>query len=282
MKRVSSNEQTYLVTTAFDGTNYVGWQMQPNGVSVQQVFQEGFEQITGEPVKLRAAGRTDAGVHALALPADFTVRFDLDLDRLVRSWDAVTPRDVSVMGLRHVPQGFNARFAARRRTYRYMILNRPRPSPFLARWCWHIPFKLDINAMQEAIASLIGEHDFSTFRAADCKANHPVRRIFATKVSALGNGGVCALPAESVFAGGVEEGLLAFAFIGSAFLKHQVRSMIGTLVEVGRGKMTAARFADILAAAKRELAGPTAPAHGLTLAGVEFDETELSPPPTRQ
>jgi tRNA pseudouridine38-40 synthase len=275
LKRPADGERTYLVTTAYDGTDYVGWQFQPNGVSIQQALEDAFERITGQRTTLRAAGRTDAGVHALAMPADFTVPLELDVAELTRAWDAVTPRDISVREVRSVAAGFSARRLARRRTYRYLLLNRRRPSPFLARWCWHIPDKLDIKTIRAALPAILGEHDFSTFRAADCEAGHPIRRVFAAELSVFDEAPAAGQPASAGYAGGPEDGLLAITIAGKAFLKHQVRSIVGTLMEVGRGKMTAADFAAILGAAKRSLAGPSAPAHGLTFVGVDFDEADL-------
>ncbi len=275
MKRPTDDERTYLVTTAYDGTNYVGWQRQPNGLSVQQVLEEAFTRVTGLTTPLRAAGRTDAGVHALAMPADLTVRYELDLGELTRAWDAVTPRDISVREVRRVPAGFSARRAARRRTYRYVLLNRRRPSPFLARWCWHIPDKLDINAIRAALPAILGEHDFSTFRAADCEAGHPIRRVFTAQVTVFDEALGAGQPAEWGYAGGPEDGLLAITIAGTAFLKNQVRSIVGTLMEVGRGKMTVADFAAIVSAADRSLAGPTAPPEGLTFVGADFDPADL-------
>jgi len=275
LKRPTDGERAYLVTTAYDGTDYVGWQTQPNGKSIQQALEDAFARVTGLRITLRAAGRTDAGVHALAMPADFTLPYELDLAELTRAWDAVTPRDISVREVRSAPVGFSARRDARRRTYRYLLLNRRRPSPFLRRWCWHIPDKLDINALHAALPAIIGEHDFTTFRAADCEAGHPIRQVFTAEIRILDEATMEGLPASHGYAGAPEDGLTAITIAGTAFLKHQVRSIVGTLVEVGRGKMTAADFAAILSAADRSLAGPTAPAHGLTFVGAEFDEADL-------
>jgi len=273
LKRPASGDRTYLATFAYDGTDYVGWQFQPDHLSVQQALEEAFTQVTQLDVRLRAAGRTDSGVHALAMPADFTLPYELDLEELLAAWDAVSPRDISVLSVDTAPTGFSARRRARRRTYRYLILNRYRPSPFLSRWCWHLDDKLDINAMRTAMSVLPGEHDFTTFRASDCEAEHPRRRIYDARI--VEHGGRQVLGDWQV-AGGAEEGLVVITITGSAFLKHQVRSIVGTLVEVGRGKMSPSRFGEVLAAADRELAGPTAPARGLTFVGVEFGEEKTA------
>ncbi|MDP8222958.1 MAG: tRNA pseudouridine(38-40) synthase TruA [Candidatus Lernaella stagnicola] len=268
--------RSYLVRAAFDGTAYVGWQYQPNGLSVQEALETSFEKVTQQPVRLRGAGRTDAGVHALDLPADFTLPFDLDLPRLLTAWNAVTPPDITIHDIRRVPEGFSARHRAHRRHYRYVVLNRPFPSPFLSRYSWHITDELDIISMQQAMVSLVGEHDFSAFRAASCEAAHPVRRIVTATVHDMVTVGAWERHADWwPFAGSVEGGLLCFTISGTAFLKHQVRAIVGTLALVGRGKVTPGEFADILALRDRSCAGPTAPAHGLTLVGVAFPPDAL-------
>lgn len=271
LKRPASSDQTYLVRVAFDGSRYSGWQSQPNARTVQETLERAFTQVTQQPVRLRGAGRTDAGVHALDLPADFTVPLELDTQRLARAWNATTPPDIVVLEVRRVPDGFSARHRAHRRTYRYVVLNREPPSPFLARFSWHLAEKLDINAVQQAMDSLLGEHDFSSFRAASCEAAHPVRKIVAADVCDLdATGDRLARAAWWPFAGAVEQGLVCITITGTAFLKHQVRVIVGTLAQVGQGKMTPREFADILAARDRRLAGPTAPANGLTLVEVMF------------
>jgi len=231
LKKPIEHHQSYLVRVAFDGTNYVGWQRQPKGRAVQKVLEEAFEKITHFPVKLRAAGRTDAGVHALNFPADFAVPLELDYPRLRRAWDSVTPRDIIVLDVHRAPNGFSARRQAVLRTYRYMVFCRPHPSPFLSRYSWHTLDVLDIKAMREAARALVGEHDFTTFRAASSEAKHSVRRIDAATVRELTTAELQPL-AWWPYAGAPEAGLICFTIAGTAFLKHQVRSIVGTLVAV--------------------------------------------------
>jgi tRNA pseudouridine38-40 synthase len=269
-KQPLDRQQAYLARFAFEGARYAGWQRQTNGVSIQETLEAAFEQVVGTPVKLRAAGRTDAGVHALDMPADFTAPFDFDLPVLLRAWNAVTPHDIAVLSIRRVRDGFSARRLAARRTYRYLIDNRRIPSPFHRRFAWHIPNELDVDAMRQAMAALIGEHDFSSFRATDCEAKHAVRRIDEAGVAAWPEANAAALGAWLPFPGGPAPGLLSFTVAGTAFLKHQVRAIVGTLVGVGRARISPAEFAAILAACDRRQAGPTAPAHGLTLVRVDF------------
>ncbi len=275
LKQPTEDERTYLAHFAYDGTDYAGWQYQPNARTLQQTLEESFTQVTGLPVRLRACGRTDAGVHALDMPADFTLPWKFDLVQLTKAWNAVSPADIAVTDVHDAPAGFSARFAARRRTYRYALLNRPQRSIFLHRWCWHLADKLDINAIREAMSALVGEHDFTTFRAADCEANHAVRSIYRVDIADAGVSDARLRGENGRYAGAPEAGLMVVTITGNAFLKHQVRSIVGTLVEVGRGKMTPEDFARALAARDRRLAGPTAPAHGLTFVGVEFDADEI-------
>ncbi|NLH47048.1 MAG: tRNA pseudouridine(38-40) synthase TruA [Myxococcales bacterium] len=270
MKQPLDQIRSYLVRVAFDGDGYSGWQTQPNGVTVQEILEKAFAQVTGVAVRLNAAGRTDAGVHALDLPADFHLPYEFDLPALRRAWNAVTPRNISVREVCRVPDGFSCRYRAIRRTYRYLIDNRRCPSPFLTRYAWNITDKLDITSMQTAMSALIGEHDFTTFRAADCEAKHAVRCVETATVHAVTAGELSALDAWWPYPGALEEGLLSLTLAANAFLKHQVRSIVGTLVEVGRQKIAATRMAEILAARDRRLAGPTAPAHGLALIRVDF------------
>jgi tRNA pseudouridine38-40 synthase len=223
---------------------------------------------------LRGAGRTDAGVHALDLPADFATPYELDLDVLLRAWNAVTPRDLTIREVRRVPDGFSARRQARQRTYRYVVDNRRHPSPFLAKYTWHVTDKLDLDAMRRAMSHLVGEHDFSSFRASDCEAKSAVRRIHEASVQAI-TAAELAGHAWWPFGGSVEAGLIAFTVRGTAFLKHQVRATIGTVLDVGRGHLTADDFGKILAARDRQRAGITAPAHGLTLVRVDFSPQSL-------
>lgn len=275
LKQPTTDNRTYLAHFAYEGTGYSGWQLQPNARTLQQALEKSFRQVTGLEVRLRACGRTDAGVHALDMPADFTLPWEFDPAQLAQAWNAVSPPDIAVTAVRSVPADFSARFAARRRTYRYALLNRPRPSIFLHRWCWHLSDKLDINAICEAMSALVGEHDFTTFRAADCEAKHAVRTIYRADIAVAGVSDAWPLGEDQSFAGAPEAGLMVVTITGNAFLKHQVRSIIGTLVEVGRGKITPQDFARVLAARERRQAGPTAPARGLTFVGVEFDADEF-------
>ena len=242
----------YKLVVEYDGTPYTGWQAQAEGRSVQQALEAAVAAFAGEPVRVHCAGRTDAGVHA----THQVVHLDLD-----RDWRTDTVRDAANAHLRPAPvvvrsaevvgPDFDARRSAIRRHYVYRILNR-RPPPGLDRHrVWHVPWALDAAAMHGAAQGLVGRHDFTTFRAAECQASGPVRTLERLDVARDG-----------------EEIRLATA--ARSFLHHQVRSMTGTLMLVGSGRMTRAGLAEALAARDRRRCGPMAPACGLTFVGVDY------------
>lgn len=241
------------LTVEYEGTRYCGWQVQPNGPTVQAALEAAAARMFGAPVRMAAAGRTDAGVHAVGQVVCFRAARDVeDLEALRRGLDALTPDDIVVRRAERVADDFDPRRSARRRTYIYRIRNRPAPSVLWRNFAWHVARPLDVGAMAAAAAQLVGEHDFTSFRAAGCDAEHPVRRVYASAV---------------------EEGeeLLTYTITATAFLRHQVRNIVGTLAEVGLGERSS-DFAKLLAARDRTLAGPTAPAKGLCLLSVEYED----------
>ncbi|MGH7771470.1 MAG: tRNA pseudouridine(38-40) synthase TruA [Candidatus Binatia bacterium] len=239
------------LTIEYDGTNYHGWQVQPNGKTIQEVLEEALEKILGVRTRLNGSGRTDAGVHALDQVANFTCADNLDLWRLQKGLNALTPRDIVIKQAEGVPDSFDARRDARSRVYRYRIWNFPSPSAFHHCFSWHVYDPLDLSAMQEAIRFLEGEHDFASFQAAGCDAAHSVRRIYHNSLTQEGD-------------------FLNYTIEATAYLRHMVRNIVGTLVEVGRKERTPAAFAELLRAQDRMLAGPTAPPHGLFLMEVKY------------
>jgi len=239
------------LTVEYDGTHYHGWQVQANCLSVQAVLEKAVSTFVGVPVRVNGSGRTDAGVHALGQVANFFTDKEYPPYRLLRGLNALTPRDITVKAVEIVDDGFDARRDGRSRLYEYLMLNRSTPSPFYRNRAWHIHEPLDIDAMTQAVKCLIGEHDFSSFRAAHCDAPHPVRTIYQTRLERRGE-------------------LVVFSIEGTAFLRHMVRNIVGTLAEVGRGLRTIGSFADLLAARDRTKAGYTAPAHGLYLVKVTY------------
>lgn len=239
------------LTIEYDGTNYHGWQLQPNGPTIQGVLEQAIEKILGVSARLNGSGRTDAGVHALRQVANFFYAGDLDLSRLQKGVNALTPQDIVVKKVERVADSFDARRDVQSRVYHYRIWNHPYPSAFYQRFSWHVPYPLDLSGMQEAIRSLEGEHNFASFQASGCDATHPMRKIYRNALSEQGE-------------------LLVYTIEATAYLRHMVRNIVGTLIEVGGGKKTAAVFADLLRLGDRTQAGPTAPPQGLFLVEVKY------------
>ena len=233
----------------YDGTKFCGWQIQPNGPTIQGTLERALATVLGERVRLLAAGRTDAGVHARGQVAVFRTTTAPDLGRVSRSINALAGPNIAVLAAEVVPDGFDPRRAARSRLYAYYLLNRRAPSPLWDHRAWHVPYPLDMRAMSEAAALLVGEHDFSSFRDAGCDAEHPVRRV---------------LRSDFTWAGDV----IVYHIEATAFLRRMVRTIVGTLVAVGIGALSVEHFQDILLARDRTKAGVTAPAHGLYLMAV--------------
>ena len=236
----------------YDGSAFCGWQTQPSGCAVQDHVERALTEIAGEPVATLCAGRTDAGVHALAQ----VVHFDTEARRPESAWvrgsNALLPPAVAITWSREVPGEFHARYAARRRSYRYVLLNRAvRPAAGRARVGWfHLP--LDLERMQIAAGNLIGEHDFSAFRSSECQARSPVRTLYEIAMHRQAD-------------------YVIMDFCGNAFLHHMVRNIVGALVYVGKGKREPGWIAEILQSRDRSLAAPTFDAAGLYLSGVEYD-----------
>jgi len=239
------------LTIEYDGTRYHGWQVQPTGPTIQAVLEEAVSTFLGVSTRVTGSGRTDAGVHALGQVANFFCDQEPDPHRLRRGLNALTPEDIVIRDVEIVADSFDARRDGRSRVYEYRILNRPTASPFYLNYAWHVHDALDMQSMREAICCLVGEHDFSSFRAVGCDAAHPVRKVYCTSLDRNGD-------------------LLVFTIEATAFLRHMVRNIIGTLVEVGRKQRTPQSFAELLEARDRTKAGPTAPAHGLFLVEVKY------------
>ena len=242
----------------YRGTNYCGWQTQLADCAVQDHLERALRKFLGEPTATVCAGRTDAGVHAIAQ----VVHLDTDVERDEVSWVRGTntnlPGDIRVVWARQTAADFHARFSAVSRTYRYLLLNDPVESATfhgLTGW-FHAP--LDIAKMQEAAALLLGEHDFSAYRAAECQAKSPVRTMTEVGVERIGHG------TET-------RQLLSLTFCANAFLHHMVRNIVGELVYVGAGRRSLAQFQEILAGADRKRAAPTFAPDGLYLCDIEYD-----------
>ncbi len=239
------------LTVEYDGTTYHGWQIQTSGETIQSVLERAVSTFLRKSTRITGSGRTDAGVHALGQVVNFFSDKEYEPHRIRRGLNALTPFDITIKEVAIVPDSFDARRDGRSRVYEYHILNRPTPSPFHLNRAWHVHQPLDVNAMREAIPCLIGEHDFSSFRAAGCDAEHPVRKVYANSLDRCGE-------------------LLVYTIEATAFLRHMVRNIIGTVAEVGLGLRTPQSFVELLDARDRSKAGVTAPAHGLFLIEVKY------------
>lgn len=236
----------------YDGTNYVGWQIQPNGPSVQGRVQKALAELLGQPIQVMAAGRTDSGVHARGQVIAFDSPRQLPMKAYWMGLNGLLPDDISVVRAEEVRPDFDPRRWSEGKRYRYLVSNRRTRSPLRRLTHWEIFQPLALEPMQEAAKSLLGRHDFTSFRGAECQAKTAVRELRKIEVS------------------GVVGDELSFTFEGTAFLRHMVRNLVGTLMEVGRTRQPATWVAQVLAARDRNKAGPTAPAQGLCLEEVFY------------
>jgi tRNA pseudouridine38-40 synthase len=233
------------------GTGFAGWQVQPDQPTVQAALENALAIVVGDRVRVSGAGRTDSGVHALGQVVSFDVPDDTDLYRLRASINGITPPDVAVVSLEAVDASFDPRRSAKSRTYRYLIVSGRPPSPLLRDRSWHVYPELDVTLLQRLAARVVGRHDFSAFRAADCESETTEREVLASAWS-------------------VSDGVYAYDVTANAFLKQMVRILVGTMVEVALGRIDEADFAGLLGGGVRTAAGPTAPARGLTLLRVDY------------
>jgi tRNA pseudouridine38-40 synthase len=243
----------YRLTLEYDGGPYVGFQAQANGPSVQAAVEAAVKAFCGQTLRIHAAGRTDTGVHATGQVIHLDLEKDWPAETVMNALNAhLRPEPIVVLDAAVAPEGWHARFSATGRAYRYRILNRPSP-PALARGrVWHLKKPLDADAMHAAAQALVGKHDFTTFRDLACQAKSPVKTLDRVTVGRQG-----------------EEVVLGFA--ARSFLHRQVRSMVGSIAEVGLGRWTAADLKAALEAADRKACGPVAPAEGLYLTKVSYE-----------
>ena len=244
-------ERTLRLTLEYDGTDFCGWQLQDGQRTVQGVLEQAIHEMSGETVRVRGAGRTDSGVHAKGQVAAFSTATSIPAIGFLRGLNGLLPRDVAVVAAEDAPPGFDPRRHARGKIYRYTFWNQEVRTPLYERYTWHVRAPLDVAAMARAGEVLVGEHDFSAFRAADCERVSTVRRVRRVEVRKSGP-------------------LVEVDVEATAFLKNMVRIMAGTLCAVGRGEMTADDVARILAERDRSRAGMTAPPSGLCLIAVQY------------
>jgi tRNA pseudouridine38-40 synthase len=260
---------SFKILLSYDGTDFVGWQRQASGVSIQGAIEDVLSVIDGDrAVAVAGAGRTDAGVHALGQVASFTLQREMSADTLVRALNAHLPPAIRVLSAEAVAPSFHARFDAHAKTYRYQLWIGDVLSPFERGRVWHVPGRLDVEAMAAAARRLEGRHDFAAFQGAGADVATTERQIFASRIADCGlrtgdsaNQSAIRTPHSA---------MLWYQVTGNGFLRHMVRTIVGTLVEIGRGRQPVAWIDDVIASRDRTQAGQTAPAQGLFLVSVDY------------
>jgi len=243
--------RTIKLTIEYDGTDYCGWQLQNNGLSIQEVMEGALAKILGVPTRLRSSGRTDAGVHARGMVAAFTTESAIPLAAFSDGLNTLLPPDIAVRDAEEAVPGFNPRADAVGKHYRYTIRLGPRRSPLTRLYAWHLRRDLDLEAMRSAASHFRGEHDFALFRTSGCAAKTTVRNMDSVDISRDGD-------------------FIVIDVRGSGFLRNMVRVMVGTLVAVGEGKLAPDAVAQLLEGKSGVTAGATAPSHGLCLMEVVY------------
>lgn len=242
---------TFKLTIEYDGTDYHGWQVQPGVATIQGVLQQAMARIAGTPVHITGAGRTDAGVHALGQVASLHADFSHPPDTLRRALTSLLPPDIVVTHAEEAASGFNAQHWARWKRYRYTVLTRPYASALERRYTLFVPQPLKVDAMADAAEVLLGEHDFSSFQASRSSTEHSIRRVFKAQFHKQGD-------------------RLSFEIVADGFLRHMIRIIMGTILDVGRGRLRPGDFKVILESNDRKLASKTILPHGLCLLEVGY------------
>ena len=271
--------RTFRVTVAYDGTDFHGWQVQPGKPTVQGHIQDALGRITGESPLPQGSGRTDAGVHALAQVASFSLLAPIPPENLHRALNRTLPQAIRITDARSVPNSFHARHSARAKTYEYRVFRGPICPPFQARYVYPCRQRLDYDVLEAAALHFLGEHDFASFAATDPDLTHRDPELIPdgpTTIAPLST-------VRTVFSSTWErqpipEGeLWLYRIRGNGFLHHMVRNLVGTMLDSSRGLIAVSAIPSILAAKSRSLSGPNAPARGLFLHSVEYDETHKKP-----
>lgn len=244
--------KNFKIIIEYDGTCYHGWQRQKNDRTVQQAIETAILSMTGQHVSLTGSGRTDAGVHAQAQVANFKCETNLGPQDLLGGLNSLTDEDIVITSCEQVAASFHARYDVKSKVYVYRILNRPIPAAIFRQYAWHVRKKLNLETMRAAINHLIGSHDFKAFEGAGSPRSHTTRCVYHASLTEE------------------EDGYLAFEIEADGFLRFMARNIVGTLVDVGLGKVSADEFKKILDSRDRSRAGATAPAHGLFLMEVRY------------
>jgi len=246
----------------YDGTNYHGWQSQKSDGTIQDIMSEKIASITGEKVRLTGASRTDAGVHALGQVAAFGTESRLASEVLMRAMNAKLPMDIRILAAAEAESSFHPRYDASEKSYFYLLSTSRRHSAFLYKYVWYINAEVDFASMKEAVSTILGEHDFSSFRGSGCGAKNPIRTVVAADVTRLDE--------INFMTASLKGDFIKIRIEANAFLRHMVRNIVGTLVEVSRGRISPSDFKKILESCDRKAAGPTAPAKGLFLDKITY------------
>ena len=247
-----NEKKNLMLIIEYDGTRYHGWQRQKGDLTVQAVIEENIQMMVGEQVTLIGSGRTDAGVHALHQTCNFITRSGIEPDSMRRGLNSLLPDDILIRRIEYVPLDFHSRYSVKSKTYEYRIWNRKDANIFLRNYTWHIRDELDIEAMKKSLSMLIGRHDFSSFKSSGSGNIDPVREMIRAELH------------------GPEKGVLSFLVEADGFLRHMVRNIIGTVVDVGKGKINLDEFKEIFQSKERIKAGVKAPPQGLFLKMVKY------------
>ena len=245
-------KNNFKIIVEYDGSNYHGWQRQPEEPTIQDEIEKALKSLTQQKVTLAGSGRTDAGVHAFGQVANFCCDTTLGPDVFQRGLNSLLPKDIVVKACIQVPEKFHARYDATSKTYHYKLLNRAIPAAIYRQYAWHIQKKLDLEAMRDAVRHIIGTHDFRAFEGSGSPRSNTRRNVMTADLVEM------------------DDGHIVFKIKGDGFLRFMVRNIIGTLVDVGLGKITPDDFKRILESKNRDDAGVTAPANGLFLMQVEY------------
>ncbi|MFO7559218.1 MAG: tRNA pseudouridine(38-40) synthase TruA [Desulfobacterales bacterium] len=247
-------EKNFLLTLEYDGSKYHGWQKQKNDRTIQEEVEDAISTMTKQKITLIGSGRTDAGVHALNQTANFHCRTNLLPQIFVKGLNSLLPEDIIVKKCVEADIGFNARYDATNKTYRYTIRNRALPAAIGRQYEWFIRRKLDLDAMKKACSHIEGKHDFKAFEGTGSPRSHTVRNVYKACFQETG------------------EGCMLFQIQADGFLRYMVRNLVGTLVEVGHGRISSEAVREILLSKDRANAGATAPPHGLCLVSVDYSD----------